>query len=722
MGNSASERGCYKNMDLQRTKNLACPRCLGALHFTDGEVICQKCTSHYEVRAGIPMLCVNTGFYYGEVPRAEMTSILEDTRERGWQAALWRYWYHKDSEYFINYVSSDLRAAFKFILNKFGQADVLDYGCGLGNLACSLARSFRSVIGVDMVYERAAFTGLRAQQDGLSNVSVLCAGDTDRIPLKDGSVDIVVLNGVLEWIPELRNGDPREQQIRFLKEFWRVLRPGGQIFIGIENRTAYRYFIGHPEDHTRLPFASLLPRRMANAYSNIVRKKPFRNYTYTRWGYASLLHKAAFGRPKFYGMLPTYREIRRIVDFSKPEMRAASLENTSLAKQIRNVALRRMLPSIIHSYGITANRGPVSNPSFIDELAAYVGEELRGGPFVVERVSASAHTPTVQLQIRGATERLMVRLSLTPHVERCLQREHEVLPKVHQAIDDSFRCMIPDPIHAGILNGQFYSIISFLPGVNLGDRTDLITAVLPAFCDFVVHFALKTRQPSASRRDLIRHVATSAKVELLAACREKVRGLQELSDRLDAIVETLIEATPDTPGFACAVHGDFWVGNVLVHSGHVSGVFDWDHFQSYCVPGIDWVDFLASQIRMTNRQAGQNEYVQLFEKLRTNSPQRMLLSHYCWAIGMNDIMLPVLVVLAWLSKTAKEASIPDRFQANEVIQANVINASEYFSRLGQLRTVDEAAMSTKVDQAFVCAASTAAVHARTSKRIPSPLV
>jgi len=73
--------------------------------------------------------------------------------------------------------------------------------------------------------------------------------------------------------------------------------------------------------------ASLLPRLVADFYSKAVRKKPFRNYTY----YApSVIHasyrKPGFGKAKFYGILPNYREIERIVIFQRLACVAASLE------------------------------------------------------------------------------------------------------------------------------------------------------------------------------------------------------------------------------------------------------------------------------------------------------------------------------------------------------------------------------------------------------------
>ena len=44
-----------------------------------------------------------------------------------------------------------------------------------------------------------------------------------------------------------------------ISEMRRVLKPGGSIYVGIENRYAYGYFMG-AQDHNRLRYTSILPR------------------------------------------------------------------------------------------------------------------------------------------------------------------------------------------------------------------------------------------------------------------------------------------------------------------------------------------------------------------------------------------------------------------------------------------------------------------------------
>src|SRR5205823_4310509 len=74
--------------------------------------------------------------------------------------------------------------------------------------------------------------------------------------------------------------NPRKVQLRFLEEICRILKPRGQLFVAIENRFDYEYFMGHPDHHSGLRYSSLLPRFLANLYSIFAARRPYRTYTY----------------------------------------------------------------------------------------------------------------------------------------------------------------------------------------------------------------------------------------------------------------------------------------------------------------------------------------------------------------------------------------------------------------------------------------------------------
>lgn len=99
---------------------------------------------------------------------------------------------------------------------------VLDLGCGAGLdtlLATRRVGPLGKVIGIDMTPEMVAKARRNAHLLGLSNVQIV-VGETERLPLSDASIDLVVSNGVFNLCPDKPG---------VLAEVFRVLRPGGRL-------------------------------------------------------------------------------------------------------------------------------------------------------------------------------------------------------------------------------------------------------------------------------------------------------------------------------------------------------------------------------------------------------------------------------------------------------------------------------------------------------------
>jgi arsenite methyltransferase len=102
-----------------------------------------------------------------------------------------------------------------------GQA-VLDLGCGAGLDSLLAARRVGppgKVVGVDMAPEMVEKARHNAQSLDLTNVEFRQA-EIENLPLPDGSVDLVISNGVLNLCPD---------KPRVLAEAFRVLQPGGRL-------------------------------------------------------------------------------------------------------------------------------------------------------------------------------------------------------------------------------------------------------------------------------------------------------------------------------------------------------------------------------------------------------------------------------------------------------------------------------------------------------------
>lgn len=93
---------------------------------------------------------------------------------------------------------------------------ILDAGCGTGLLLRRIAARApgAQLVGIDL--------SLAMLRQADRTVSDLVLGDVRRLPFGDGSLDVVVLASVLQYLPDLDAA---------LSEAARVLRPGGRVAI-----------------------------------------------------------------------------------------------------------------------------------------------------------------------------------------------------------------------------------------------------------------------------------------------------------------------------------------------------------------------------------------------------------------------------------------------------------------------------------------------------------
>jgi SAM-dependent methyltransferase len=102
---------------------------------------------------------------------------------------------------------------------------VVDVGSGAGFdalIASRLVGPQGRVVGVDMTEAMRERAGAGAAVMGASNAEFI-SGLADELPLPDRFADVLLSNGVLNLTPD---------KTRTLREWSRVLKPGGRLFIG----------------------------------------------------------------------------------------------------------------------------------------------------------------------------------------------------------------------------------------------------------------------------------------------------------------------------------------------------------------------------------------------------------------------------------------------------------------------------------------------------------
>jgi arsenite methyltransferase len=102
---------------------------------------------------------------------------------------------------------------------------VLDLGCGGGIdtiLAARRVGPAGRAIGIDLLDEMVDRSRANALEAGVDGWTEFRRGEMEDLPLPDGSVDVVISNGVI-------NLSPRKSRV--LAEVFRVLKPGGRMCV-----------------------------------------------------------------------------------------------------------------------------------------------------------------------------------------------------------------------------------------------------------------------------------------------------------------------------------------------------------------------------------------------------------------------------------------------------------------------------------------------------------
>ena len=284
--------------------------------------------------------------YWSNLTKTDNKIMLESLRHGTAREALVRH-----QPWLEDVIYSPKRQAGLEILQLHGDEICIDYGCMWGALTVPVASRTKFVLGVDQTMESLQFLKARLRDEGVDNV-VLLRNDMRKMPIfpEHARVDIAIVNGVLEWIPEdgdieLKTyygkhhnktylGHPREQQESFLRRVYQNLNRKGKLYLAIENRFDFKMFLGLKDPHSNTMFTSVLPRNVANWISLAKLGRPYINWTYSFKGIACLLKKTGFSKVETYMCFPDYRFPESIISYD------CSLDNYRPTISIKNASGR----------------------------------------------------------------------------------------------------------------------------------------------------------------------------------------------------------------------------------------------------------------------------------------------------------------------------------------------------------------------------------------------
>lgn len=383
--------------------------------------------------------------------------------------------------------------------------------------------------------------------------------------------------------PLFRSGNPRDIQLGFLRGLLSLLRPGGCLYIGIENRFGLPSWLGRP-DHPGLPFTSLLPRRLADLLtSRMLRDRgwsKYYTYTYSWLGYKRLLRQAGFGEVEIYWVYPSYSnpKFAAKVDNGEsysflanyyvsnfPEFAPITRGAMRAISKLPPTMLKRIFPVVWPQFLIFAWKGfrPASTESEI--------ENTFNTP-LVRRGGANVPSSTVSfIGLRKGRAQFFSKVHRNLRLEPLAAREK--LASKHAA----FKFKV---VSTGQATFLAETPVEGRP-CNYRSIVDNERAVrwLLQFQDNTISKFISTNQMKRERLGIERSLS-----ELDAGRSIVGETLVKLEQLADLLVTSGVNA--------CGEHGDFWPGNILMSEKSGISVLDWEFYKPDGNPVFDFCFFV----------------------------------------------------------------------------------------------------------------------------------
>jgi SAM-dependent methyltransferase len=179
---------------------------------------------------------------------------------------------------------------------------VLDLGCGLGEYVRAFARHGARALGSDIAADRLVEARDRVAKTETTGVEGFFAAAGESLPFQDGTLDVIVLNEVIEHVADDR---------ATLAEIARVLRPGGTCVLYAPNRLypfeTHGIYLRGKYIFGNIPLVNWLPTRLrdrlvphARAYRHgdwrrLIEGQPLRivDHTYVYPGFDNIEARSA---------------------------------------------------------------------------------------------------------------------------------------------------------------------------------------------------------------------------------------------------------------------------------------------------------------------------------------------------------------------------------------------------------------------------------------------
>jgi SAM-dependent methyltransferase len=616
-----------------------------------------------------------------------MTALVESLDRSHWFEAL-----DRSSSSAIrakrDFIADGRRANWIFDLALPAHSRALDVGCGMGSIAAALAAHVDEVVAVESVDLRAQFCARRFEQDRLP-VTVMRA-DALRLPFASQSFDLIVLNGVLEWLGKGQGGDPRRVQRDALVRLRALLRPGGHLVVAIENRTAVGYFRGRI-DHSYVPYTSLMPRWLADRVMRARRGEPYDTYTYTHRGYQRLFRDAGFSAVRTLLPIWGYNRPDYLVPVDPVVGRhmARTLERGG-GRAARRPLLRRldrrlrMSPRFAEDFVFLVTAGRQRGTSWLRHHLAQKWQSwgLKGDPNRLELVIQNRSVPSV-LAFGGDDPYPAVVVKLSPFVSESefspAAAELGALRQLHETLPPALSASLPRPLDLARVGHHELGVITHLRG-----RRAVLAGGGPESPATLASAARLAERGLAWLESFQKATGTGTalleRAELEAVITGAGPRLGAAGAALEAELRAKLAVGWPHAGFEVLrypQHGDYAVSHLIELEGPepILGIIDWERFGRVSMPGFDTLHFGAYLMLLTisTERAWRPEAA--VEAMLRHGPARDAIrrpmERSLAFLGIDPDVLPILLAVYYLAYAREYGGHRERRRMMELLLAQL---------------------------------------------------
>lgn len=168
--------------------------------------------------------------------------------------------------------------------------EVLEIGAGMGAVTGAVARRCKKVDCIELSKRRSLVNAYRHRN--MKNIEIF-VGNFQDVKIEK-QYDVITLIGVLEYAYHyIDSVTPYED---FIRKVASCLKPGGKLYIAIENKLGMKYFAGYHEDHLSRPYVGIQGYRRDDKVK-----------TFSKSQLEQLLLENGFSGTYFYYPFPDYK-------------------------------------------------------------------------------------------------------------------------------------------------------------------------------------------------------------------------------------------------------------------------------------------------------------------------------------------------------------------------------------------------------------------------------